>query len=117
MRDIALQIMSAPEGGTASMTGEDLPHYGYWVGGSSATLVFRPGYEHLRDLIRAFIRDLPTEWVGWWTDEETGRLYVEATDWFEDRATAERVGRERHELAIRDISGERDLRFVYVDGE
>lgn len=120
-RLIAEEIRNNPEGGTYSLEGDVSPVDGYWVGGAhpDGPLMIRGVAVGTDDLleaaVRGFLRKAPTDWIGWWTDE--GTLYVDATDWIGERRLAEEVGRKRRELAIYDISGKRDLRFVYVDGE
>ena len=55
--------------------------------------------------------------LGWWTDEETGKVWVDGTSHHSTEFVAGRIGRRRREIAIFDIERQRSLRLVYVDGE
>lgn len=121
---IALKIFnSLADGndGTLDVMGYDLPAYGYFVGGDGEPLVFDSAEDANRpDALRAierFVSSTPARYVGWWTDQETGKVYVDGTTWFRFEADAGRVGRERREIAIYDAGNQRELRLVYIEGE
>lgn len=120
--NITDQIISSPEGGTVSLTGDALPTTGYYVGGKVSALVI-DGYlvDQGRKLIDAFIElvnspDVGAEYLGWWTDEETGKLYVDATTHVRGYFKAEELCLERGEIAFYDIEIGRSFRPV-KDGE
>jgi hypothetical protein len=117
-------IIASPSGGTLSLEGNPLPVTGYFVGGLVSPLIVEDATSvtGLRADLNAFIEYLngPTvaaDYVGWWTDEETGRLWVDATTWHETEFEAGRVGRQRREIAVYDIERQRELRLAYVEGE
>jgi hypothetical protein len=109
------------ENGTLDIMGYDLPGYGYFVGGEGAPLVFGSVEDGNRSTamraIRDFVGKLSGRYVGWWADEETGKIYVDGTTWFSSEHEAARTARERKEIAIYDIERKRELRIVYVEGE
>lgn len=124
--NITSQIIGNPEGGTVSLAGHPLPKVGYFVGGRVSPLVVTEEEARNEPVTRAVIQHfadyvsgltVEVDFLGWWTDEEDGKLWVDATDWYATEFEAARVGRERREIAIRDIAGNRNLRLVYVDGE
>lgn len=123
--DFTSKIIEKPEGGTLSLTGDALPVTGYFVGGVVAPLVLERSEVHTRqgrEMIDEFIAYLngPTvgaAYLGWWTDEETGRLWVDGTSHHSTEFVASRIGRRRHEIAIFDIERERELRLAYAEGE
>lgn len=109
--NIAEQILSKPEGGTVALNDGPLPDRGYFVGGASAPLVIRPGTGvYLPSMVEAFLKTVQSAYVGWWTDSETGLLYVDATDWFANLEIAERASRKRKEIAFWDIEGSKEIR-------
>ena len=119
------KIVEKPEGGTVSLTGDPLPLGGYFVGGVVAPLVLDEDDIHTpegRAKVDEFIAYLngPTvgaAFLGWWTDEETGKVWVDGTSHHSTEFVAGRIGRRRREIAIFDIERQRSLRLVYVDGE
>lgn len=122
--NLTQQILAKPEGGTVSLTGDDLPVTGYFVGGLVSPLIIEPEDPPAdqREALDTFIEYLngPTvavSYLGWWTDEETGKLWVDGTTWHETEFEAGRIGRRRREIAIYDIAKQRELRLVYVEGE
>lgn len=129
--DIAGEIMSNPEGGTVALEREgmsgahrNLPPYGYFVGGIVSPLVLTgtDSAEEREESLGLFVSYLSgstmnVRYLGWWTDEETGHLWVDGTSWHATEFEAGRVGRERREIAIYDIARQRELRLAYVDGE
>ena len=118
------QILAKPEGGTVSLTGDSLPVTGYFVGGVVAPLVIEPedSPADQREALDTFIEYLngPTveaAYLGWWTDEETGKLWVDGTSHHETEFVAGRIGRRRREIAIFDIERQREIRLAYTEGE
>lgn len=111
-------IVSNPEGGTFDLTGRELPDWGYFVGGACPPVVvrgeFTPAYAAHVD---RFAQEAPAAFVGWWTDEETGWLYVDATDWYASEHVAATQARKRGEIAFWDISRAREVRIAYAEGE
>lgn len=116
--EIVEQIFASPEGGTASLTGKELPTTGYFVGGLVSPLILGNGPDFTPDAkwdVETFIAYLAestdAEYVGWWTDEETGKVWVDGTDWYSSEVRAAGIGRQRHEIAVYDIANERELRL------
>lgn len=110
-------IIDNPEGGTLDLRGFPLPDNGYFVGGACPPLVFDSADDMTYVALGAFIGHLRSAYVGWWTDEETGKVYVDGTDWYGTEHVAATVARERHEIAFWDIGAEREIRLRYVEGE
>lgn len=116
-------ITESPSGGTVSLVDAPLPVTGFFVGGIVPSLVVPAGTDlrQVREIIDEFaeyLRDeVGAEYLGWWTDEETGCVYLDGTTWHWSEFLAGRTGRERHEIAIFDIRNARELRLTYVDGE
>lgn len=109
------QIIDNPEGGTVSLLGDPLPQDGYFVGGRVSALIIEGdprGYREEIDFFIEYLHTLGAEYLGWWLDEDTGKLWVDCSDWFADYATAERVCRARGEIAFYDI--ERQCSFEPV---
>lgn len=119
---IVERIMNNPEGGTISLSGADLPTTGYFVGGVVAPLVLSTPIEFTPDAawdIEVFANYVDeyvsgADFLGWWTDEETGKLWIDATSWHGLYGQAERVTRERREIAFYDIELGRSFRPVYT---
>lgn len=119
------QVTASPEGGTASLRdGHPLPTTGYFVGGIVSPLIFFTGELegaeapwNLETFTTYLIEQINADFLGWWTDEETGHLYVDGVTWHETEFEAGRIGRGRRELAIYDVARQRELRLVYVEGE
>lgn len=106
-------IVDNPEGGTLDLRGYPLPDNGYFVGGACPPLVF-PSAESVDPVTLAgFIIGLCSTYVGWWTDEETGKVYVDGTDWIGTELVAEAVARDRSEIAFWDIGAAREIRVSY----
>lgn len=109
MEKLAQMIIDNPSGGTADIGGLTLPESGFFVGGAGAALVFpEGGADHY--LIVQYLLRAQTRYIGWWTDRETGRLYVDQSDWFEQGWFAEGIARTRHEIAYWDIAHGREIR-------
>lgn len=116
------QVLSNPTGGTVSLTDDELPTTGYFVGGVVSPLILEPTESPAdqREALEAFVpylQSMGVAYLGWWTDEETGKLWVDGTSHHSTEFVAGRIGRRRREIAIFDIARERELRLAYVDGE
>lgn len=119
------QITASPSGGTISLAGDPLPTTGYFVGGMVSPLILDEGEVQThegRAKIDEFIAYLngPTvgaPFLGWWTDEETGKLWVDGTSHYLTEFIASRIGRRRNEIAIFDIERQQELRLTYTEGE
>lgn len=113
---ITEQILSTPDGGTARRDGRKLPSSGYFVGGAGRALVIEPGPDaSTRDRVREFLRGIDLDgamYVGWWTDEETGKLWLDTTTWTASYNQAEDWCSERDEIAFWDIKRAREFRPV-----
>lgn len=111
------QIIESPEGGTVSLTGDELPGTGYFVGGVVSPLII-PNLRFTPDAlfqIDAFINhlnspDVGAAYLGWWTDSETGKLYLDATSHHQARDVAEKISLRRREIAFWDIANEAEIR-------
>jgi hypothetical protein len=121
--DITELITSSPSGGTVSLAGDELPGTGYFVGGLVSPLIIEPGDSpaYQRDALETFasylVETVGAEYLGWWTDEDTDKLWVDGTTWHETEFEAGRAGRRRREIAVYDIARQRELRLAYVEGE
>ena len=119
------QVLATPAGGTIAFDGSALPTTGYFVGGIVSPLIIteqdNPAERHhMLDAFVSYLRgltDVTVPFLGWWTDDETGHLWVDGTTWHGSEFEAGRIGRGRREIAIFDIAGERELRLAYVEGE
>lgn len=117
------KIFANPEGGTAPLYSEELPSIGYYVGGLASPLILSTPLEYVPDArwdAKVFINYLreyvACQYVGWWSDSETGKVWIDATTWHTREFTAEKVARERREIAIYDIHNDRELRIAYTEG-
>jgi hypothetical protein len=107
------KIYDSPQGGTVDLLERELPKGGYFVGGAAEPLVLRPtAAPSLHAMTQAFTSKVHSRYVGWWTDSESGLLYIDATDWFPSLATATAVGRSRGEIAIFDIAAGEEVRLT-----
>lgn len=106
--DITSQIIANPSGGTVSLHSDPLPSFGYFVGGRVSALIVdlltdKTPVADIETFVRYVRESTGALYLGWWTDEETGKLYVDATTWVADVDKAIRLGEERGEIAIFDI--------------
>jgi len=100
--------------GTLGADGANLPVTGYFVGGVTAPLVFDSFREAntpsaLGDIVE-FLKSTETAFVGWWTDSETGKVYVDDTTWHSSLESATGAAQERGEIAFWDILCETEIR-------
>lgn len=108
-------IVKNPEGGTFDLTGRELPDWGFFVGGAADPVVIRGEFTpSLAIQVDRFARSAPAAFVGWWTDSETGWLYVDATDWYASLEVAAWQSRERGEIAFWDIANAQEVRTDQV---
>lgn len=95
-------IRNGSAGVTADSLGNELPHYGYWVGGQSWTLVKAIG-RVTPDDVAGFVSAHPeTRYFGMWVED--GRVYLDAVDLIYSATEAHAVASERRELSIFNIS-------------
>lgn len=110
------QMAGSPAGGTAeSHHNSRPPQDGYFVGGAVSGLVYDSFEDAFadRDEVVHFIRSLPRHvLVGWWTDPEDGKFYLDGTTWTAFRETAETHAHSRGELAYYDAANEKDVRVA-----
>jgi hypothetical protein len=116
--DYFAQIVENPEGGTASLRGAELPTSGYFVGGIVFPLVlpgelgFAPAAEWYVEVFATYLTEhINADFLGWWTDSETGKVWVDGTTWHATGLEAGRVGRERGEIAIFDVAAQAEIRL------
>lgn len=115
--EIIRSIKSSPQGGTIDLMPYPLPSYGYFVGGAVQPLVLDSAEQLTYPALVEFGESSGSRFLGWWTDEETGKFYLDAVDWHANQDTAARVARGRQEVAFHDIAHDRTLRLAYVEGE
>ncbi len=112
MNEIVQQIIDNREGGTASTTGIPLPSFGYWVGGAGPCLTI-PAHLGLigsHSLLSSFVGHASSDWVGWWTDGDDGKFYLDCVTWIPDVDKANRLAAERGEIAFWDIQSDAEIR-------
>lgn len=109
---IAARVIAESIGGTADVQGDELPSTGYFVGGAGAVLVFP--YEASVDvpLVKAFMARMEARYLGWWTDLETDKVYVDQVDWFDGFPSALKAAKARGEIAFWDVAGKREIRVA-----
>lgn len=95
-------IQDGADGVTVDSLGNELPKYGYYVGGRSWTLV-RAAHAVTPDDVAGYVSThSDTRYFGMWI--EGGRVYLDAVDLIYREADAHATGRERRELAVFNIS-------------
>lgn len=109
-------IMDGKDGTLDTIGTYPLPDTGYFVGGCGKPLVF-PSAEDANlsgalRVIAEFVKSTPARYAGWWTDSDTGKVYVDGTTWHANYNDAEAVTRERGEIAFWDIGRAREIRPV-----
>lgn len=111
------EIVGTPDGGTARLNGTTpLPTTGYYVGGKVSALVEDDPRDVDPGSVWIFLAYLESQqiapFVGWWTDAETGKLWIDATTWHANYNDAEAQCRDRHEIAFYDVKRGRSIRPV-----
>lgn len=107
-------IDNSPAGGTLSLLGHSVPTYGYLVGGAGPVLVFQ-SEDALREhwgMVESFVSAVHAhghQFVGWWTDPETGKVYLDVSTWHPDMYQADEQAMRRGEIAFFDIEGASDV--------
>lgn len=118
MTNFTQQIVANPEGGTVQLDGGPLPDRGYFVGGIVNALIIDDTFtpKSTMEALEVFVTylrehtDVP--YIGWWTDEQDGKLYVDGTSWYADEQEARRIGKSRGEIAIFDVERKTS---IYLD--
>ena len=109
--EVQVKVLRSLEGGTLTREGEDHSKVdGYWVGGAGSTLVFNSEQLIMLALVNEFFESCLSEYVGWWTDSETGKVYFDAVTWFPDLRAAHRAAEDRGEIAFWDIANGEEVR-------
>lgn len=116
-KSVAKQIFSS-DAGTVPFEADELPSTGYLVGGIVSALILESdevGTREGRGMVEAFLTYLADRirpaFIGWWTDEETGKLWVDAVSWHADEFEAARIGNDRLQIAIYDIARGESIRL------
>lgn len=110
--DIVATILASPEGGTLRLDGGSLPTEGYFVGGIVSALIYQGDDESDIAEFAAYLHELTdAEFIGWWTDQETGQLWIDGSDHFLLEPTARIHGSARKEIAIFDIENQVEIRL------
>ena len=95
-------IRTGRDGVTVDALGNDLPRYGYYVGGQSWTFV-RAAHAVTPDDVAGYVSaHSATRYFGMWV--EGGRVYLDAVDLIYRETDAHETARERRELAVFNIS-------------
>lgn len=109
-------IDNAPAGGTLALAGElGLPTRGYMVGGAGPALVFqsedmlREHWGSVESYVRAAVAE-GQQYVGWWTDPETEKVYLDCSTWHPDMYQADQQAMRRGEIAFYDVEGACDIK-------
>lgn len=118
--ELVQQILSNSEGGTVRMDGRPLPTTGYFVGGAGRALEIDMsdgaiGAASAIDRITDYLKGVTLDrvmYVGWWTDSETGKLWLDTTTWTANYNQAEQWCTDRDEIAFWDIARAREFRPV-----
>lgn len=104
------QIIANPKGGTSHLVGNPLPDHGYFVGGAGTSIVFPADIGVDRFLATQFMLRASGSYVGWWTDDRTGKPWLDEVDWFEQEWFARGIALDRGELAFWNIRDSIEMR-------
>lgn len=99
------------QGGTVSTLAQELPIHGYFVGGVVQELVWERFVDLTGPGLVKFVESAPSEFVGWWVDEETGKIHIDAVEWYEHEERALYTARGRGEIAVWDVANSREIRL------
>lgn len=108
-------IDNEPGGGTRALSGGPLPSWGYFVGGAGPLLVFQ-SEDRMREhwgMVESFVSAVYVhgyEHIGWWTDPETGKFYLDVSTWHESAITADQRADERGEIAFYGVEEQDSLK-------
>jgi hypothetical protein len=109
-------IDNSPAGGTLAIDGGlGLPTHGYFVGGAGPLLVFqsenmlRQCWGSVESYVSAAVAH-GQQYVGWWTDPETGKVYLDCSTWHGDMFTADQQAMRRGEIAFYDVECACDIK-------
>lgn len=111
---VAHHMDNSPQGGTLPLGDYPVPTHGYLVGGAGPALVF-PSEQGMRehwDMVRAFVdiaHAAGHQYVGWWTDPKTGKVYIDCSTWHWLAASADAQAVKRGEIAFYDIERGADV--------
>lgn len=109
--EIFNSITDGKDGTLDILAGLPLPEHGYFVGGVGTPLVFESVEAANLGLIHQFIENTEAGFVGWWTDQETGKLYVDGSSWHSFGPAAMHAAAIRGEIAFWDIAGQQEVRL------
>lgn len=99
------------DGGTVDRDGMFDPNRtGYYVGGLYPSLVFDSVHDVDRGEVAWWVGTHFARYYGIWTDDETGKVYIDAVQWSVSREAAVRVGRYRGEIAVWDVKNGQEIR-------
>lgn len=99
------------DGVTVDEDGVADPHkVGYYVGGLYPSLVFDSVNDVDRGEVAWWVGTHGARYYGVWTDQETGKVYIDAVQWCVTRDNAIRAGRDRGEIAVWDIRKGEEIR-------
>lgn len=97
-RQLWAAISSGQAGITVDALDNELPHYGYFVGGRSWTLVRAAALITPDDVAGYVSSNSDARYFGMWVDG--GRVYLDAVDLIYRESDAQDAARERCELAV-----------------
>ena len=110
------RIDNHPAGGTLTLSGElGTPNHGYFVGGAGPLLAFqseemlRENWKAVESYVSAMISS-GHQHLGWWTDPETEKVYLDCSTWHPDMFQADQHAMRRGEIAFYDVEGDRDIK-------
>jgi len=98
-------------GATISLFGSPAPIDGFYVGGAVESLVFPDLHAVRFGPVRELLEGATSDYVGFWTDDDTGQVYFDLVDWYQDEEEALKVARDRNELAIWSVAGDLEIRL------
>ena len=110
--DYASTILDDPNGNTVALNGGQLPTSGYFVGGIVSALIYQGDDEGDIQEFAAYLHEsTDAEYIGWWTDQETGQLWIDGSEWYQHLGIAKAVGKGRNEIAIYDVANQSEIRL------
>lgn len=111
LAEILADMVKAGEDGTVDARGHGLPTEGYYVGGSTPSLV----YPNVADVDRGEIAywigtNEASRYYGVWVDSDTGKVYFDASTFMNYEQYAIPLAAARGEIAIWDIANGQEIR-------